>query len=398
MTCLEGIRVDRWPLSSSGLFLDREWAVVRRMTGDAITQKSEPKLALCVPSIHFFQSYEHGQEGEETDISEFQSSGYVLRINAPGMSTLEVVFLPDESDGDSRSNKDAAEASSDSNLSVTSVSKSVRVCIACHDGVSCSKTADEWFSAYLGTSCVFVKAQTAGAISSRLKSNHDSAVPTSFSNQAQFLILSLHSVQNLQNKVKSEVPNFSFDVLMHIVLSLMHQLLDSGGSGLTKVDEALERSFRPNFVVYGDHMAAHDEDAWTELELKALCLSPRQPLASAQIADGEGENVSRCSTKTCEESVEDTHGGALKSVQFRVTGPCARCSMVNVHPSKGNRDPATLRMLASYRKDGSNIFFGQYLAYDEKIQSELNVQFDSRSGRKVLVVAEGDTIQAKYCV
>jgi uncharacterized protein YcbX len=155
-------------------------------------------------------------------------------------------------------------------------------------------------------------------------------------------------------------------------------LQDEGGPA--KVDEALERSFRPNFVVYGDRMAAHDEDAWEGLELLAPFVPNGQlsPSQQSSVAKEEWE-------KTCDRD-------SMMSVRFQVTGACARCSMVNVHPSRGDKDPATLRMLASYRKEGSNIFFGQYLAYDRTVQRKI----DSVGASKRLVVEEGTIINVYY--
>lgn len=108
-------------------------------------------------------------------------------------------------------------------------------------------------------------------------------------------------------------------------------------------------NFRPNLVVDGG--VAHQEDLWASVELLL--------------------------------------GGA--AVRLQVTGPCARCSMVNIdhqqHRSQdkeeGGRDGAggpaggsggggaaadaivapVLKTLASYRRDKANIYFGQFLVF-----------------------------------
>ena len=45
------MRVDAWPLCSTGLLLDRAWALVDA-SGKAITQKTFPRLALVQPHIN----------------------------------------------------------------------------------------------------------------------------------------------------------------------------------------------------------------------------------------------------------------------------------------------------------------------------------------------------------
>ncbi|CAN0402382.1 unnamed protein product, partial [Ectocarpus sp. 8 AP-2014] len=70
---------------------------------------------------------------------------------------------------------------------------------------------------------------------------------------------------------------------------------------LTKVTTA---HFRPNFVV--DGVRAHEEDGWKSVRI----------------------------------------GEALR---LRVTGPCSRCSMINIDPENGDTSGVALRVLAGYR-------------------------------------------------
>jgi len=74
---LVGIRVDSWPLCSSGLLYDRAWALVDPQ-GRAITQKVFAKLALVQPSINL-------QEG-------------VMLVRAPGMADVLVISLQENSE------------------------------------------------------------------------------------------------------------------------------------------------------------------------------------------------------------------------------------------------------------------------------------------------------------
>lgn len=85
-------------------------------------------------------------------------------------------------------------------------------------------------------------------------------------------------------------------------------------------------NFRPNLLVVGAG-AAHVEDAWSNLRI----IPPTHTLTK--------------------------QGGA---VDMSVTGPCSRCSMVNVDGSAGSMDCRAFQALSTYRKDGSSVYFGQF--------------------------------------
>jgi uncharacterized protein YcbX len=71
--------------------------------------------------------------------------------------------------------------------------------------------------------------------------------------------------------------------------------------------------FRPNLVFTGG--APHDEDSWRSFSIKG------QP--------------------------------------FHGVKPCARCVMITIDPQTGNTGPEPLKTLATYRRDGSKVLFGQ---------------------------------------
>ncbi len=52
----------------------------------------------------------------------------------------------------------------------------------------------------------------------------------------------------------------------------------------------------------------------------------------------------------------------IHGLQFDVTGPCARCSMVDVDPTSGTKGGKTLKALAQYRRDKGRINFGVFLS------------------------------------
>jgi len=69
-----GMRVESWPVCSTGLLYDRAWAVVDAQ-GRAITQKVHAKLALVQPTINL-------QDG-------------VMLVRAPGMAEVLAISLSD---------------------------------------------------------------------------------------------------------------------------------------------------------------------------------------------------------------------------------------------------------------------------------------------------------------
>lgn len=89
-------------------------------------------------------------------------------------------------------------------------------------------------------------------------------------------------------------------------------------------------NFRPNLLVVGAG-AAHTEDTWSSIRFT----SNQSISASAAAA-------------------------AVDAVEMNVTGPCSRCSMVNVDGSAGSMDCRAFQALSTYRKDGSSVYFGQF--------------------------------------
>lgn len=103
-----------------------------------------------------------------------------------------------------------------------------------------------------------------------------------------------------------------------------------------------EKKFRPNIIINLPNGQPHEEDSWTHL------------------------------TIDIQHDLPNVSPEAL-GVTFLLTGPCTRCTVINVNPENGEKESQTLKILSSYRKDEKcNILFGQYLAYEMKIQELLN--------------------------
>ena len=76
-------------------------------------------------------------------------------------------------------------------------------------------------------------------------------------------------------------------------------------------------------------------------------------------------------------------------LEFLVTGPCARCTVINVNPENGTKSPQTLKTLSTYRKDEkNNILFGQYLAYETRLQQILNQGNDLKNNECIFISSE----------
>jgi molybdenum cofactor sulfurtransferase len=91
-------------------------------------------------------------------------------------------------------------------------------------------------------------------------------------------------------------------------------------------------NFRPNLVVTGGTKEPHQEDAWKRLRVHV-----------------------RAGTETANEGNTEE-----EDLELQVTGPCSRCSMVNVDGTSGSMDCRAFQALATYRKDGSSVYFGQF--------------------------------------
>ncbi len=101
---------------------------------------------------------------------------------------------------------------------------------------------------------------------------------------------------------------FSFLLISEASLQTLNERLDAA---------VPMRRFRPNIVVSG--CDPHEEDRWDRIR--------------------------------------------IGHIEFSVAKPCSRCVMTTVDTEKGVKTGEPLRMLASYRRQGNGIFFGQNLIH-----------------------------------
>ncbi|CAN0101625.1 unnamed protein product [Ectocarpus sp. 6 AP-2014] len=143
-----------------------------------------------------------------------------------------------------------------------------------------------------------------------------------FANEAQFLLISRASVAKVNDVIRRESGSGSGSGIDGVE----EDGGDGGGvapgrRGGSRQEQVTTAHFRPNFVV--DGVRAHEEDGWKSVRI----------------------------------------GEALR---LRVTGPCSRCSMINIDPESGDTSGVALRVLAGYRRERANILFGQFLTLDRQ--------------------------------
>lgn len=138
--------------------------------GIALTQKTHPLLSRCQPEIDLIR--------QEMTV-----------LPPPSLPLLAPLVL-------------SVAAGDDGSTS----SLPIRVCYSQHVAQRCEGQADAWFSAVLGVPCQLVRRNSTndsnrGSSNSGSESGRSDNGSSSFSNSAQFLLLSINSLRLLQQKV-----------------------------------------------------------------------------------------------------------------------------------------------------------------------------------------------------
>jgi hypothetical protein len=190
-----GIALDRSEVDSFGLRHDRRWMVVDE-TGQFLSQRTYPRMALVVPTIQ----------------------GGMLRVDAPGMPTLETPVNP----------------------SVT-VAKRVTVWRDSCGAAWLGEKAAAWFSTFLGvsSSLVHMSEQTVRPAD---PTHAPEGARVSFADGFPFLLISEESLADLNGRLTEPLPM---------------------------------NRFRPNLVVAGGEPYA--EDGWSRIEIGGVALRVVKP-------------------------------------------------------------------------------------------------------------------------
>jgi molybdenum cofactor sulfurtransferase len=338
-----GVRVDYWPVSRSGLKYDRYFAIIDNSNNKVITQKQYPMLALIQPSFLLERSND-----EEI---------LTLHISSPSLmeSTLVVPL-------ESITSPSPSSSSSLSSLSISSSFCEYNVCGRKVFGQKTSGNANEWFTEFLNkhNDSVRRNSEVDGDSTSHSHQKHDKLKSfsliqysslseitssncglsvednkndketSSFANTSQYLLLSTESIQRLihlmvESKELQQKDRSHEDFVKNIDKS--HE------------DEQLYirvENFRPNLVVSScgkESASPHQEDFWKSVTVPLYSLS-RSTFSSPT------------------------------SLTLSVSGPCSRCSMVNVNGQSGIMSCKVFEALKEYRKVHNHVYFGQFLTFE----------------------------------
>lgn len=288
-----GMRVSHWPVTNQGLLFDRMFAIQCDQTGSVLTQKNCPALSLLKPIITY----------------QIAVKRWAMRIEtSASVEDLEVCL----SYGDKidQSNQiDVGGAIEDINVDEDD-HVDVAVCGRQLRAKRISKDAGAWLTDFIHQQQPEMNSTYTYSL---VRSNAEAR--GNFANTAQYLLLSLPSVQALVSLSK-ETPEMAG-----------HQV---------KVE-----NFRPNLVISSPVGEPHMEDSFSAILLPALChQEEKRDLAEEWIS---------------------------QSITLSVTGPCARCLMVNINSSTGRLDGKVFQALRTYRKIDRNVYFGQFLQFNEEL-------------------------------
>ena len=141
-------------------------------------------------------------------------------------------------------------------------------------------------------------------------------------------------------------------------------ILASNDAGRGSLNIKVE-NFRPNLLVTGGSGAPHQEDTWKTITLHGLERPANEDFTTTEIASS----------------------ALAVPLPLQITGPCSRCSMVNVDGSSGSMDCRAFQALSTYRKDGSSVYFGQFCALPAELEnvqdSNTNVGIEKMQGNNV---------------
>ncbi|CEG43365.1 molybdenum cofactor sulfurase [Plasmopara halstedii] len=191
--------------------------------------------------------------------------------------------------------------------------RSMRICSGTCKGCDVDSEVSRWLSSWLGRQCALVRVST-----SYLRVSHTSLQKT------------LPTLPQQNSKTwDPEVPNIATREARTIgfanqaqYLLISRQSIAHFDTKLSAIDRALhinEDAFRANLIVDGC-LEPFEEDTWKRVR--------------------------------------------IGRTTFDVSGPCSRCSIINLDPHSGVFHRQPLQVLSTYRRQRSSIYFGQFLIAD----------------------------------
>ncbi|KAL4161092.1 hypothetical protein PRNP1_001648 [Phytophthora ramorum] len=292
-----GMVVNAWPVGSRGLLFDREFAIVDLSTGSALTLKTVPEMCFLHPVIDL---------GRETlTISYCKPDGVGVRQATTTQSPSES-RSPSSFTISLRADVSTTKHQDEDNP------RSMRVCTGVCKGRDVGSEVSRWLSACLGRQCALV----------RVSSRHLRA------SQADRPKKSGQSSPDLRPEAAAPTPIATPPIgfanqAQYLLIS--RQSIAHFNAVLRSVDSSMavdEDVFRANLIVDGC-AESFEEDQWRGVRIRG--------------------------------------GGGAGDFDFDVSGPCSRCSVINLDQRTGQFNRRPLQVLSSYRRQRSSIFFGQFL-------------------------------------
>lgn len=187
--------------------------------------------------------------------------------------------------------------------------RDLKVCSGACKGRAVGEDVSEWLSACLGRKCYLVRVSANDLRPSRATEPKHSRIQQGQQDP------SVAATKSSKKEAKIGFANQA----QYLLIS--KQSINNFNDALQSVDPTLvtdEDAFRANLIV--DGCEAFEEDAWQQLRIGEVC--------------------------------------------FEVSGPCSRCSMINIDQKTGAFNRTPLQVLSGYRRKHAAINFGQFLTRD----------------------------------
>ncbi|KAN0071519.1 Pyridoxal phosphate-dependent transferase [Elaphomyces granulatus] len=289
-----------WEVKREGLAWDREWCLIYRGTGKALSQKKHPKMALIRPYLDFDR--------------------HILRVTCGDARSVEVSL-----------------AGNDPDLTTTEVcSSSIKMASdVCGDRVVVNMYSSPeiaaFFSDFLGVLCTLARFPShvstryskvrrsdrrspgisrsimPGSFPESCRSSTDLQIPILLSNESPILIISRSSVNRLNENIKANAKNGS-STSKAVVADVFRANIVVAESVLTSQQSS------------GDFEQPYIEDAWTSLRI-----GPQE-------------------------------------LMFDVLGSCQRCQLVCVDQFTAVRSEEPFSTLAKTRRIDGKVVFGRHIS------------------------------------
>ena len=345
-----------WEVLETGLAWDREWCLVHRGTGAALSQKRHPRMALLRPSI----ALEAG----------------VLRVSYidayANTQSIEIPLNSDHPDCEIMNTADENSRSQTRPLDVCGSLVGLQVYT--------SQKIEDFFSDFLKTSCTLARlpsssernesrrrspsSSSSSALSVASESSPESSssdgsrrsTSSSLSNESPILLVSESSVEQLNQDIQRQHERKAEKL------------------GLGAVPPQIQAAtFRPNIVIreLSATSSGHPymEDFWESISIVPSSKTSSEP-TSAPFTSNLPPNT---------------------TTALDIIGPCQRCQMVCIDQTTGQRSREPFSTLAKTRRRDGKVWFGVYCSLNSEEEALHSGKGRRRRGRKFIRV--GDEIQ-----